>query len=216
MLAASQPAGRSTTTLGSATGQQVDGERTMPIKTRRPVAVGVDPGWPPPRSSSPWSSPARRPSRRRPSTPAPAAAASAPAPPPRSAEPTTFPVDVEADPTAAVLELDGVTLGAGPLPPSAAARRAESTRLAARLTGYESTTVEFVDRSPAPRLTLAPSPAAAVEKPDQPAKPDKHASSSHRNRAAAHPTAGPTTPSAPPAAHTPAPQQTANHAPVLE
>ena len=214
MLAASQPAVRSTTTLGSATGQQVDGERTMPIKSRRPVAVGV--GLVAASAIVVAVVLTRAPTLAPPtSTPAPAAAASAPAPPPRSAEPTTFPVDVEADPTAAVLELDGVTLGAGPLHRQLP-RDGQVHRLAARLTGYESTTVEFVDRSPAPRLTLAPSPAAAVEKPDQPAKPDKHASSSHRNRAAAHPTAGPTTPSAPPAAHTPAPQQTANHAPVLE
>ena len=217
LAASSQPPGRSTTTLGSATGQQLDGERTMPVKSRRPVAVGAalvavsaivitvvltrTPTPAPPTS-----------------TPAPAAAATAPAPLPRSAEPTTFPVDVEADPTAAVLELDGVTIGAGPLHRQLP-RDGHVHRLAARLPGYESTTVEFVDRSPAPRLTLEPSPAAAVEKPDRPGKPDRHASSSHRSKGAAHPAAGPTTPatsSAPPAAHAPATPQTANHAPVLE
>jgi serine/threonine-protein kinase len=228
MLAASQPPGRSTTTLGSATGQQLAGEPTMPIKNRRPAAVGVGLAAAAAvvvavvLTRAPAPAPA----------PPPVAAAPAPPAPPRAAEPATFQVDVEAEPAAAVLELDGVTLGAGPLHRQLA-RDGHVHRLAARLPGYESTAVEFVDRSPAPRLTLAPAPAvpAAVQKPDEPnkaGKPDKraekHASSSHRNRGASHSggtagaPAGPNAPAAPstPPAHAPAAPQTANHAPVLD
>jgi len=214
MLAASQPPGRSTTTLGSATGQQVDGEPTMTTKNRRPLAVGVGlvaasavvvaivltraPA-PPPSTSVP-------------------VAATAPAPPPRPAEPTTFPVEVVADPAAAVLELDGVTVGAGPLHRQLP-RDGHVHRLAARLPGYQSVAIEFVDRSPPPRLALEPAPVASTNV-EQPAKPEgtpgKHASSAHRNKGASRPTATPAA-SAPTAApRVPEIPQTANHAPVLE
>ncbi len=205
-LPTSQPPGRSTSTLGTTVGERIDGEPRTPVKSRRPVALAA--GLVVAGGIVAAVGLAHRPA------PAPAppqqAATPAPAPPLRSAEPTTFPVDVEAAPPAAVLELDGVSLGPGPIH-RRLPRDGHVHRLAARLPGYDSTVVEFVDRSPAQELTLVPTPAlpAAASKTG---KTEKHSPSSHRNRSPAHPVETP----APSAPRTPAIPQTTNKAPVIE
>jgi eukaryotic-like serine/threonine-protein kinase len=221
------PAGRqptavfSNTTLGDATGQRIDGEPPA-SRSRRPLLAGVG------LAAAAAIAAAVGLTRARPPGPgSPPLAITAPAPPPRAAEPTTFRVDVEADPSGAVLELDGVTAGAGRLHRELA-RGGHVHRLTARFPGYESTAVEFVDRSPAPRLALvAAAPPAAPGAPAQAEKTtERQASPTRRSKSASRSSAAPPAPASPAPAspapaspalpRAPAPPKSANNAPVLD
>ncbi len=212
------PATFSNTTLGNATGQRIDGEPPPAGKRRRPLLVGAG------LAAAAVIAAAVGLTRLRPPAPASSSlaftapvAVTAPAPPPRPAEPTTFRVDVEADPTGAVLELDGVAAGTGRLHRELA-RDGHVHRLTARFPGYESTAVEFVDRSPAPRLTLTPAPPPAA--PGAPAQAEKtterHASPTRRSKSASRSPAAPSAPASPALPRAPAPTKSANNAPVLD
>jgi hypothetical protein len=144
----------------------------------------------------------------------PAAPRAAPLPPPEP-EPTTFVLDVTADPPSARFELDGAPAGNGRLN-RILPRDGTDHRLVVKAPGYRDTEVVFADHSPPSRLTLAPDPVAAAA--PQPARVEDE----HRHRR----TVAPSRPAGPPPQEQPretrqpprepAVTRTANGAPVLD
>jgi serine/threonine-protein kinase len=149
-----------------------------------------------------------------------------------AARPATYRVDVEADPPAARIELDGMPVGEGlfrrELPLDG-----RSHRLVARAAGYEDADVQFIDHPPPPRLVLKqlpppPRPAAdetAKAQPPAHAEHVEHAEKDHKGSKHHHgggggtPPAAATTPATTPVkATTPAtgPQKSANDSPVID
>jgi serine/threonine-protein kinase len=146
-----------------------------------------------------------------------------------AARPATYRVDVEADPPAARIELDGMPVGEGlfrrELP-----RDGRPHRLVARAAGYEDADVQFIDRPPPPRLVLKqlPPPPAAEAPKAQPAAQAEHAEhveKEHKGGKHHHGGGGAPAPATPtPAGATPAkaatpasgPQKSANDSPVID
>lgn len=86
----------------------------------------------------------------------------------RPPEPRTYRVEIETEPRAATLELDGRPVGSGSLDQRMPMDGSEHV-LVARAAGFRETTVRFTDRPPPHLLALDPAPVAPP--PGQPAQP---------------------------------------------
>jgi hypothetical protein len=98
----------------------------------------------------------------------------------RPPEPRTFRVEIETEPRAATLELDGRPVGSGSLDQRLPVDGTEHV-LVARSPGYKDTTVRFSDHPPAHLLALDTIPVVVPPKPD----PNANATNNNADRGAA-------------------------------
>lgn len=140
--------------------------------------------------------------------PPPVAAVAEPAAPAPPSPRKTYRVEVDADPAAATLELDGVATGARTLRRDFSVDGREH-QLVGRAPGYRDAVVTFIDSPPDWRLSLDPVPAPAKA---AASAPEAHARAHH------HPKAASPAPAAKPAAPAAAPEKPASKSgvPVID
>ncbi len=191
------------TTLGSATGHQLD--TTPPRRSRLGTVVG---GVVAAAALLLVGAKLLRPAAPPVAAPPPVAVVAEPAAPAPPSPRKTYRVEVDADPAAATLELDGVATGARTLRRDFSVDGREH-QLVGRAPGYRDAVVTFIDSPPDRRLSLDPVPAPAKA---AASAPEAHARAHH------HPKAASPAPAAKPAAPAAAPEKPASKSgvPVID